>query len=75
VRAPDNASTEHIEEGVNGFVVDDRSTAALAGGIVAAHEGGAALRERTADWFAAHAQELSVRSSLARVVERYGQPR
>jgi glycosyltransferase involved in cell wall biosynthesis len=75
VRAPDNASTEHIEEGVNGFVVDDLSTAALAAGVVAAHEGGAALRGRTADWFAAHAQELSVRSSLARVLERYGQPR
>ena len=72
VRAPDNASVEHIAEGVNGFVVGDLSPAALAGGIVAAHEGGAALRERTADWFAANAHELSIRTSLQRVVARYG---
>jgi glycosyltransferase involved in cell wall biosynthesis len=71
VRAPDNASTEHIEEGVNGFVAPDVSPQALAAGVVAAHDGGAALRERTADWFAAHARELSVQNSVARVVARY----
>jgi glycosyltransferase involved in cell wall biosynthesis len=73
VAAEDNASTEHIEEGVNGFVVADLSPAALAGGIVAAHEGGAALREATADWFAEHARELSIASSLEQVTARYAQ--
>jgi glycosyltransferase involved in cell wall biosynthesis len=71
VAAEDNASTEHIEEGVNGFVVADLSPAALAGGVVAAYEGGAALRDATADWFAAHARELSVAHSIDRVLERY----
>jgi glycosyltransferase involved in cell wall biosynthesis len=72
VAAPDNASTEHIAEGVNGFVVADLSAPALADGIVAAHEGGAALREATADWFARHAHELSIATSLQRVVAAYG---
>ena len=71
VRAPDNASVEHIEEGVNGFVVADLAPQTLAAGVIACHEGGAALRERTADWFAANAHELSVRTSLERVVARY----
>jgi glycosyltransferase involved in cell wall biosynthesis len=68
VHAADNASVEHIEEGVNGFVVEPSE---LAAGVVACWDGGAELRERTADWFAAHAEELSIRTSLRHVVERY----
>jgi glycosyltransferase involved in cell wall biosynthesis len=75
VRAPDNASVEHIDEGVNGFIVDDLSAEALAAGVVAAERGGAALRERTADWFAAHADELSIRTSLQRVLGSYDHDR
>jgi glycosyltransferase involved in cell wall biosynthesis len=71
VQAPDNAATEHIEEGVNGFVVAGLSPAELAAGVVAADAGGTALREATADWFAAHAPELSLRTSLERVVAGY----
>jgi glycosyltransferase involved in cell wall biosynthesis len=71
VAAPDNASVEHIEEGVNGFVAPELTPAALAAGVIAAFAGGPELRERTADWFAAHAQELSLRNSVARVVARY----
>jgi glycosyltransferase involved in cell wall biosynthesis len=71
VDAIDNASVEHIEEGVNGFVVADVSPDALAGGVVAAFDGGPALREATADWFAAHARELSVASSIEQVLARY----
>jgi glycosyltransferase involved in cell wall biosynthesis len=72
VAAPDNASVEHIDPGVNGFVAPDGSPDALAAAVVAAHDGGAALREATADWFAAHADELSLRRSLQRVVAAYG---
>jgi glycosyltransferase involved in cell wall biosynthesis len=72
VAAEDNAATEHIDEGVNGFVAPDLSPAALAAAVVAAHDGGAPLREATADWFAAHADELSVAASLRRVVAAYG---
>jgi glycosyltransferase involved in cell wall biosynthesis len=71
VAAEDNAATEHIDEGVNGFVAPDLSPAALAAAVVAAHDGGAPLREATADWFAAHAEELSVAASLRRVVAAY----
>ena len=74
VAAPDNASTEHIVAGVNGFVCPDLSPAALADGIVAAVQGGAALRQSTADWFAAHAQALSIDTALAQVLERYERP-
>jgi glycosyltransferase involved in cell wall biosynthesis len=71
VRAEDNAATEHIAEGVNGCVAPDLTPASLAEGIVACHERGQALRESTADWFAANARELGVRTSLDRVVARY----
>jgi glycosyltransferase involved in cell wall biosynthesis len=71
VAAEDNAATEHIEEGVNGFVAPDLSPEALAAAVVAAHDGGPALREATADWFAAHAEEHSVAESLRRVVAAY----
>jgi glycosyltransferase involved in cell wall biosynthesis len=71
VAAPDNASTEHITEGVNGFVAPDLSPQALADALVVAYERRAALRETTADWFAANAQELSVGASLHRVLEAY----
>jgi hypothetical protein len=53
-------------------VAPDLSPAALAKAIVAAREGGAALREATADWFAEHAEELSVAASLRQVVAAYG---
>ncbi|HMJ36439.1 MAG TPA: glycosyltransferase [Baekduia sp.] len=74
VDAPDNASTEHIVPGVNGFVCPDLSPAALADGIVATVEGGPALRESTADWFAEHADMLSIDTALAQVLGRYGRP-
>jgi hypothetical protein len=71
VRAEDNAATEHIAEGVNGFVATDLTPASLAERIVACHQRGQALRESTADWFAANARELGIRASLDRVVARY----
>jgi glycosyltransferase involved in cell wall biosynthesis len=72
VAAPDNASTEHIVEGVNGFVAPDLSPGALADGIVAAVHGGPALRASTAGWFAEHAEQLSIRTALVQVLARYG---
>ena len=47
-RAPatDNAATELVEEGVNGFVAPSASPEDLAAAIVRVHEGGDALRER-----------------------------
>jgi glycosyltransferase involved in cell wall biosynthesis len=68
---PDNAATELIEEGVNGFVAASAAPSELADAIVRVHEAGPALRASTAAWFEAHAHELSVESSLDRVVEAY----
>jgi glycosyltransferase involved in cell wall biosynthesis len=69
VREEDNAATELIDEGVNGFVVDDVSQ--LGDAIVRVHAAGPALRESTAAWFARNAERLSIGSSLAVVAASY----
>ncbi len=45
VRGEDNAATELVEEGVNGFVADSASPEDLAAAIVRVHEAGGALRD------------------------------
>ena len=71
VSGPDNAATELVEEGVNGFVVTDPSPESLGRGIAAAVSGGEALRESTLDWYERHRDELSIDSSLAAVQASY----
>jgi glycosyltransferase involved in cell wall biosynthesis len=71
VRHPDNAATELIEEGVNGFVVDSADPEALADAIVRVRDAGAALRESTAAWFASNARRLSLDASLDVVAASY----
>jgi len=71
VAGEDNAATELIEEGVNGTVSPDPEPAAIADAIVRVHEQGAALRERTAGWYARNAERLSVESSLRTVLAGY----
>lgn len=68
---PDNAAVELVEEGVNGFVAAAAEPEALGRAVVAAHEGGEALRASTADWFARNAPRLSAAASARRVVEVY----
>ncbi len=68
----DNAAVELVEPGVNGVVASSDAPADLADAIVTAVQGGPALRASTAEWFAAHAEELSVRHSLQQVVAAYG---
>ena len=65
VRGPDNAATELVEEGVNGFVAASAEPAALAAAILRVHAGGGALRSSTAAWFARNAAQLSI-DALAR---------
>src|SRR5205823_4057296 len=72
VRHPDNAATELIEDGINGFVVPDANPRSLADAIVRVHTEGGALRTATAEWFAANARRLSLSRSLNAVVESYG---
>ena len=71
VADPDNAATELIEEGVNGFVAPSASPEDLAAAIVRVREGGAELRASTAAWYAANARRLSLADSLERVAEVY----
>lgn len=73
VAGPDNAAVELIEDGVNGFIAGGASAEELAKAIVAVAEAGHGLRTSTADWFDAHASELSIDRSLARVLEGYGE--
>ena len=70
-RGPDNAATELIEQGVNGFVADSGSPEDIAAAIVAVHEAGFALRESTAAWFERNAERLSLRRSLETVAQAY----
>jgi glycosyltransferase involved in cell wall biosynthesis len=70
-RAPDNAAVELVEEGVNGVVAASPDPADLAAAIERVHAQGAALRDRTREWYERNADRLSVDSSLAAVVESY----
>jgi glycosyltransferase involved in cell wall biosynthesis len=71
VRDPDNAATELVEEGVNGFVAESAEPAALADAILRVHEAGGELRASTAAWFERHAAALSIDASLDAVAARY----
>jgi glycosyltransferase involved in cell wall biosynthesis len=71
VRDPDNAATELVEEGVNGFVAASAAPQDLAEAIVAVHAAGAGLRASTAAWFARNAERLSLDASLDAVAARY----
>ena len=72
VAGPDNAATELVQEGENGFVLASAEPKELAAGILRIHDAGFSLRERTGRWFARNARELSVDRSLEIVLEAYG---
>ena len=71
VAGEDNAAIELVEEGINGVVVPSADPEAIADAIVRVHEAGPAMRESTARWFAEHAEELSLESSLKMVLASY----
>jgi glycosyltransferase involved in cell wall biosynthesis len=71
VAAEDNAAVELVEDGVNGVIAPNGSVEAVAEAIVRVSELGMALRESTARWYAAHARELSLESSLQAVLASY----
>jgi len=72
VAGEDNAATELVDEGENGFVAPDASPAALAEAILRVREAGPELRARTAAWFGRNAQRLSLEHSLETVLAAYG---
>ena len=71
VAGPDNAATDLVTEGENGYVAESASPEDLAAAIEMVHAGGDSLRERTAAWFRANAKRLSLESSLAAVLASY----
>jgi glycosyltransferase involved in cell wall biosynthesis len=71
VAGEDNAATELIVDGVNGVIAQRADPETIAAAIVRVHEEGIALRESTARWFTENAGQLSLESSLRRVLEIY----
>jgi glycosyltransferase involved in cell wall biosynthesis len=72
VRGSENAATELVADGVNGFVVDTAEPAEMADAIVRAVEGGSSLRASALDWYRARRDQLSIEKSLAEVEASYG---
>jgi glycosyltransferase involved in cell wall biosynthesis len=71
VAGPDNAATELVEDGVNGFVARSAEPKDLAEAIARVNDGGEELRRSTAAWFARNAERLSLEHSLAAVLAEY----
>jgi glycosyltransferase involved in cell wall biosynthesis len=71
VSGEDNAATELIVPGVNGFVAADASAPALAAAIVAAVTGGAELRRSTIAWFRREREQRSIHHSVDELLRRY----
>lgn len=72
VAGEDNAATELVDDGENGFVAADASPAALAEAILRVRAAGPELRARTAAWFGRNAERLSLEHSLETVLAAYG---
>jgi glycosyltransferase involved in cell wall biosynthesis len=72
-RGPDNAATELIEEHHNGFIADNADPAVLARAIVAVHQAGPQLLDRTRSWFSANATRLTIDASLVELESAYAQ--
>lgn len=74
VRGPDNAATELIDEGRNGFIASSAEPTDLAAAIVRTEGAGIALRESTAAWFNENRKRLALETSLVTVVRAYSGP-
>jgi len=71
VRGSENAATELVEDGRNGFIVDSASPEALAEAIVHAVTNGPDLRASAFDWYRDNRERLSIESSLREVEAAY----
>jgi glycosyltransferase involved in cell wall biosynthesis len=69
VAGQDNAASELIEEGVNGYVA--ASVDELPAAIARVHERGPELRESTAAWFRDNAESLTAAASARRIAAEY----
>jgi glycosyltransferase involved in cell wall biosynthesis len=71
VRGSENAATELVDDGINGFVVESADARTMADAIVRAVEGGPALRASAFDWYRDRRDLLSIEKSLAEVESSY----
>lgn len=71
VAGSENAATELVEDGVNGFVAATREPEELARAILAAVRGGGELRRSTREWYERNREPLSIESSLELVEASY----
>lgn len=71
VTAPDNAATELVDDGRNGFVVKTADPQALATAIEQCEKLGTGLRQSTRKWYSENRKRLSLETSLALVVQDY----
>lgn len=71
IDGPDNAATELVEPGVNGFVAVDASPENLGAAIAQAVAGGTALRESTWRWYEENREQLSLENSIAKIESVY----
>ncbi len=74
VAGPDNAATELVDEGENGFVAASASPQDIAAAILRVRDAGPALRTSTAAWFERNRERLSLTGSLDRVAAAYADP-
>lgn len=71
VAGEDNAATEWVVPGVNGFVAPSATVTALSSAILAVHAGGDRLRASTVAWYAALAAEARRRPAVDTIVALY----
>jgi glycosyltransferase involved in cell wall biosynthesis len=72
---PDNAATELVDEGCNGFVAASAAPGDIADAILRVRAAGAPLRASTAAWFERNRDRLSLAGSLDSVAAAYAEPR
>ena len=75
VADPDNAATELVDEGENGFVAASAEPDDIAEAILRVRAAGASLRASTAAWYERNRERLSLAGSLDRVAAAYADPR
>jgi glycosyltransferase involved in cell wall biosynthesis len=71
VAGPDNAATELVDEGANGFVSPSVEADDLAAALVRVYDAGPELRRSTLEWFHRNAERLSLERSLHVVLRQY----
>jgi glycosyltransferase involved in cell wall biosynthesis len=69
IAGEDNAATELVEPGRNGFIAEAASPPALAQAILTAVRAGPDLRAKTSEWYSANAIRLSFDNSFRTILE------